>query len=169
MTTPSTEVEIVGARALQPVIVDHVARHLGLERRRGVGNGGNGVGGAARADGARAERGRSGIAVPHAHVVWMNPECVCGDLRHRGLVALALRRIAFVDRHLAARVDAHGDDAVAGLVFQGHQHVRWNPGELGTAGETDSEVMPFGTGLLLQRAKAGEIDLVQQCVSHAFT
>ena len=79
-------------------------------------------------------------------------------------MALALRRVALVDRDLAARVDAHGDDAVAGLVFQRHQYVRGDAGELGAAGEADAEVVPFRARLRLQRAEAGKIDRSQQRV-----
>jgi cysteinyl-tRNA synthetase len=67
-------------------------------------------------------------------------------------------REASVDVDLAARVDAHGDDAVARLVLQRHQHVRGDAGELRAAGEADAEVVPLRARLRLQRAKAGQVD-----------
>ncbi len=159
---PVSEAEICGLRVLEPVVMDHVTRHLRLERGRGFGDRGNRVGRAARADRTRAERRRAGIAVAHNNVVRVNAKRLRGDLRHGGFVALALRRIALIDRDLATRVDAHGDNAIARLVLERHEHVRGDAGELGAAGEADPEIAPCGARVVLHCAKASEIDHVDE-------
>ena len=87
---------------------------------RRVDGGADEIGTHAGADGARAERRRAGIAGRHDDIVGVDAEGMRHRLGGRGFMALALRCVALEYLDLAARIQADGRGAVAGLVLHRH-------------------------------------------------
>ena len=137
------ELELIRVDVTELEVVRHDLCDLALEIGARLVGGADEIRAGAGADRARAERRRAGVAGLHDDVVGMDAESVGDHLRDRGLVALAARRVALEHEHLAARIEAHGRGAVAGLVLHRHEQLRGDARELDADREADAEIAPL--------------------------